>query len=686
VGHTGRRRFLFAAIGAPIFLCAPVDADDSFARLIPADVRAYAEVRGLARIGERLGEGGTWTVWSQVVAGQTSQPTITVEWGQRVGRILNMTLAEAVRSLFGQQVALAAPSYDELAQGVVLARAPDPKVISELIARNQAQQQPSVGTVSRYALKEGLSLAVQGDVVVLGQHGGKADLFERTVALLSGQQGATLASAPAFVEQANRLPPGGQGLLYLDLAATGAATTSSGSQPSSDSTPSSRSPWLNMKRLVLGLYDRAGGIDLEVRGLLDQPMPRVGSKDLSIDSIGRLPRSTLLVWAQTLDLAGLYRQVMSDRDPQERIIRFNLEVIQALLRPADLEKDLLAKLGPQAMVVLGRVPTAQSRPADSYDLPLLSVMIEAREGEVNAAMLQRLGERFLGWMKVEFARAKQNLDLSIDQTPYRQTVIYRIPLGTLFKGNTLCPYLTTLELCWAGVKGWLIVSSHSDHVRQIIDAREAPPAETLADTAAFKSLGHHQEASSLLLMQPAATASMLQSWLDYCAKHAPRVLEPLWWKRMVVRGLGRRVELGIIIKGGAEPGRVIVGSPVLPEMPAAGRLMPGDKICAVDGKNLSEDRPEDDLRDLVALRPNAEVVLRVERGGKLLDVRIPLSTQQPLPFAADWDPIRSIRYLISLGQSLDAAGYVGANSTKDTHFDGTLVLRLNHATSQPTSR
>jgi len=332
------------------------------------------------------------------------------------------------------------------------------------------------------------------------------------------------------------------------------------------------------------------------------------------------------------------------------------------------------------MLVCGYEPSDEHRAEGAYDLPLVALMVESRDVRAASAILQRLSERFLGWMKVQFARAKRNLELSVVETPYRGTTIYRMELGSLFRRDSRCPYLKTLELCWAGVDDWLIVASHPDHIRQIIDAREASASDTFAATAAFGAIERRNGVSSVVLVRPSRAARVLQSWIDYCSEQAPHVFEPLWWKRMMVRRGGRRVELGIIIREGAEPGRVVVGNPVLPEMPAAGRLRPGDKICAVDGMALSEDRPEDDLRDFVALRGGRGVVLRVEREGKLLDVRIPLSPPPPLPVAADIDPIRSIRHLIGLGRGLSVGGYV-ASHAEAHHYNATVVVRMDRARS-----
>ncbi len=648
--------------------------EDSFARFIPADARAFLEIRDFARLGTKLLPRGGWVEWTRLAAGQTSQPAVTVEWGQRVSRILGMTLPEAIQGLFGRHVALAAPSYHELAEGVVLAQAPDAEFIQQLIAKNKAKKQLSIAKVPCYLLAEGLSLAVKDTVVVLGQRPGKTGLFWRTVALLGGKKAQALAGTPSFVTQAAQLPAGGQGLLYLDLTSS-EANPPAGKGRGSDAQRLSQPFWSSLRRVAVGLYQRDEGVDLEIRGLLDRPVVRGGLKDVSLESISRLPKSTLLVWSQTADLAGMYRQVMANRDPQQAALRLNLEVVRALLDPVDLEKDFLEKLGPQVMLVCGYEHADERRSNGSYDLPLVAMMIESRDAKEATVVLERLAERFLGWMKVQFTRAKRSLDLSLARTTYRGTVIYRIPLGNLLGRNSACPYIETMELCWAGAGGWLIVATHPDHIRQLIDAQQAPTHETLVSTAAFASVNQRRGVSSLLLARPADTANVLQSWIDYCSIHAPHVFEPLWWKRMMVRRAGRRVELGIIIKQGAEPGRVVVGDPVLPEMPAAGRLKPGDKICAVDGMTLSEDHPEDDLRDFVAMRKGRGVVLRVERAGKLLDVRIPLSPPVPLPIAADIDPIGSMRHLIGLGRGVSVAGYV--RSQAEPHqFNATLVLRM----------
>ncbi len=675
--------FLFLASVTPLALGA--EAGNTLARWIPADVRAFAEIHGLAKLEQLFGPNGEWGAWTQLAAGQTSRPAVTVEWAQRFGRIMGMSLPEAARDLFGRQVAIAAPSYDALAEGVVLAEAPSPGVIARLLTKNQAKPQPPIGNVSCYTLKEGLSLGVRGTTLLLGQRQGNAGLFERTAALLGGQEVPCLAEAPRYIEQLRRLPAGARGVLFLDFPAPPATRPE---ETSPESMLKAEAIWSTLQRLVIGMYEEEAGLDLQIRGLTASPTQRtaeIAAHPLKLDPIARLPESTLLVWARSIDLIELYRGFISDRDPQQSILRYNLEVIQAILRPADVQKDILGKLGPQVMLVWGHKQAKPAKMPEAVDIPLVSIIIEAREADATAAMLQRLGERFLGWLKVEFARARQDLDLTVEQTTYQQTVIYHVPIGNMFKGSTLCPYLHTVEISWASVGGWLVLSTHPDHIRQLVDSWKAKPEQTFAATPAYKALQKREGVSGLLLMRPSASADLLQSWIDYCARNAPQVLEPLWWKRILVRRMGRRVELGIIIKEGSEPGRVAVGSPVLPEMPAAGRILPGDKICAVDGVTLSEEHPEEDLRDLVALRSGPGVVLRVEREGKLLDVRIPLAPPSPLPIGADWDPVRSIRYLIGLGHGLDVAGYIGTQP-KAGVFDATVVLRMNAGGHAPSAQ
>jgi hypothetical protein len=465
-------------------------------------------------------------------------------------------------------------------------------------------------------------------------------------------------------------------LLYLDWSQP-ERESSTADERQGEEARRPQSLWSSLRRLAIGLYERGAGFDLEVRGQLDQPVVRGGLKDVSLAPIGRLPKSTLFVWAQTTDLGAAYRRTMASRDPEQRGLRFNLEVVRALIQPVDLEQDVLEKLGPQVMVVCGWAQADEIGAAGSYAFPLVSLMIESRDVESSSAMLLQLVERFLGWMKVRFARAKRELDLDLVETTYRDTVIYRVALASLFGRNSQCPYLKELELCWAGVGDWLVVSSHPEHIRQIIDARRGLSVGRFAETIAYKTVAGRTDVSSLVLVRPDDAAKALQSWIDYCSKHAQHVFKPLWWKRMLIRRSGRRVALGIIIKEGAEPGRVVVDDPVLPEMPAEGRLQAGDKICAVDGRTLSEDQPEDDLRDFLAMRKGDGVVLRVERSGKLLDVRIPLPPAPALPFAADIDPIRSIKYLISLGRGRSVGGYLRMNA-KAHAFNASLLLRRNH--------
>ncbi len=659
----------------------------TFATMLPADVRAFAEIRGLADLEHRLVPEGRWVPWTQLAAGQTSRPSETVAWGERVVRILGMDLVEASRTLFGQQVALAAPTYDDLADAVVLSRVSDAKVIATLLTKNKAAKQKPIAGVACHTLREGLSLAVHGDIVVLGRRGGKTKLFDRTVVKLGGQKSGSLVDKPGFRQQVQRFPAGATGLLYLDLPGpdgmaspveTARPTTRIAGAVTARKRPRTRSMWSSFTRLAIALYPHDRAVDLEVRGLLDRPAVRGGLKDVSLEAIGRLPKSTLFVWSQTMDLARSYRQLMADRSPGQRMIRFNIEVVKALLQPIDLEQDFLDKLGPQVMLVGGCYAAERPRNSRGYDLPLVSLMVESQDVDASCDVLRRFAERLLGWMNVQFARARQGIELRITKTVHLGTTIHSVSLRDLFAKGTACPYLKTLEICWAGLDKWVVVSTHPDHIRQLIDARRGGPAESFASTSTFKAVQDRQGIASLVLARPDRVADMLQSWLDYCKVHAPQVFKPLWWKRVLIRRAGRRVALGIIIKEGAEPGRVVVGNPVLPEMPAHGRLKPGDKVSAVDGRTLSEDMPEDDLRDFLAMRKGRSVVLRVERDGKLLDVRIPMPPAEALPAAADVDPIGAIRYLINLCRSAETGGYLRRH-TEPHEFHANLMLKLNAA-------
>lgn len=658
---------------------------DTFAHYIPADVQAFAEIRDLARLAKEYLPGPGLLDWTTLAAGQTSRPAVTVEWGQRVSRILGMSLEQATQQLFGEHVAVAAPSFSELSEGIVLARAPNDAVVTQLLKANEAKPCKPVGGLPCHRLKEGLALCVKDRIVLLGALNRAPRLFERSAALLGGGQGKTLTGTPGFAEQVGLLPPGGPGVVYLDTPTAGRPASKPvvpASRPAPTTTTNaalSASPWIqDLRRLAVGLYERQGGFDLEVRGLLHQAVARNDLKDVSIAPVGKLPKSTLAVYAQTIDWVRRYRRIMADRSKQQRALRFNIEVVRALLQPLDLEKDFLAKLGPQVMLVLGHRPSDETQGNPVYDMPMAAVMIESSDAAATADVLRRFAERFLGWMNIQFTRAKRSLELSIAESTHHGVKLHYVALESLFKNNTDCPYLDTLELSWAAVDGWLVLSTHPEHIRQIVDARRAnDTAKTFASTASFRATRGRDGISTLILVRPARLASMLQSWIDYCAKNAPHVFKPLWWKRMMIRRAGRRVALGIIIEEGAEPGCIVVGNPVLPDMPAAGRLRPGDKICAVDGRPLSKENAEDDLRDFVAMREGSSVVLRVERTGKTLDVRIPMSPPPPLPITADIDPVGSIQHLIRLFRNATAGGYVRSHDEAD-RFNGSLLLRLNH--------
>lgn len=685
----------------------------SLARFVPPDTLLFAEIRDWRGLEGELAQSDWGTAISSLLMGRADEPGSGNEAMMPLARALGINdPVVARRELFGRQAAIGLPGLSQLAQAVLLFVPAHVEPIRTALAARGIQPEV-LGRVQQYRLDATHWLATDGQVVALGERGSGQTLYDRTVRLLAGSDGASLTADEYFREELAALGPGPHRATIYFYDPGQPATTRPGATTRPVSGPASRpasrpaehtgiSPqaasapaslaatqattqaarrvpqrWLpsSWPRLVRGVaVVRMDGptILLSVRGQLDQPAPRLPDANASL--LEELPATTLAAWCQPMHLVGQYRAVLSEGPSY---LSLYLTFVDARMRASgsSIEDGFLSKLGRDTTIILGVVPVSEQSEKLGYALPVLGVAIAVQDAAGAAAAADLVGAAILDMLRFPAIVAKMKNPLRVETLAVDGATVRRIHLGEFFRVQTACPYTHTLQLAWTVTDRDLIVSTHVDHIRQILLARAGLAPRLGPKIAAAGKLDGATDADGLLLAQPREIAAMFADWLDYLARTRPEVLEADWWRSRQLDQAGR-ASLGFRM-GGIAPGQIVVHS-TLPGWPAHGRLQANDRIVGAGGVPLSAENPKASLRQLIASRQNSrEVTLTVEREGKRLDVTIPLP-EEPAAF----DPIGAIRQIGALLEPFAAASYAVWSAPPD-RFNARVMLRAARATSRP---
>src|SRR5207249_1325681 len=115
----------------------------------------------------------------------------------------------------GRRSALIASESSEWQNGVLLAELESPSDLRPLLERWQARTLEAEGLVQRYTLTGGLMLATLDRTLAIGPPDDPEGLWGRTVQLLSGRRGPSLAGRAEFAALRSRAAGSDQGLLYV---------------------------------------------------------------------------------------------------------------------------------------------------------------------------------------------------------------------------------------------------------------------------------------------------------------------------------------------------------------------------------------------------------------------------------------------------------------------------------------
>ncbi|MBN1512795.1 MAG: PDZ domain-containing protein [Phycisphaerae bacterium] len=644
-----------------IVFAAPVLADVAsgepqapLSRLVPADTGVFVEFRRLDRLQEQLRNLNAWRLielfTTDAGGADRSDANRTPNWAEVISTNLGIPAEEAFTHLFAGQAALAAPDWQRLRYGVIVLRPPDPSIINRLTAPEQVIATESRGErVRLYQTRPGLWLATDGRVVVLSQQSETTDFYRKVIALLDGGKEPSLAGLPSYIGQVRQLGTDCAGHVYF------AVPTGSGGGDY----------WPSLQWGVIGIHVRDQRVDLVIRARLDQVRERIYRPPVEVDRLMQLPLSTLWTWGTSVNWPAV-RERLSREAGVFGTLSSALPVSQEAL------SGWLARLGPRIVVVWGHGA------GEAGDLPQVAVLLESREASGTA---RALDDAIAAFLKDRRPDGSDQHHPRLSREEHAGTTVSRLAFPTSRPADGE-PRAATLrhriQPAYAPLDGWLVMGLQADHVRTIIDAdrglvprlRDAPEMELVVRRRA--------RSTTLSICQPALCSQIIRRWLGDSAD------DPHSFWRLVLSGDGSNAarpkqSLGIGMSVRQKPGRVCV-SRVYAGTPANGKLQPGDEILAIDGRVLSMDQPNADLRRYVrAQEEGRPFVLRVQRKEEWLDVELTLPPPPPpQPGIAEM-----LERLARLGDDLHYATFAVSASRPD-HYIARLTLGFSRETATPT--
>ncbi|HSW46215.1 MAG TPA: PDZ domain-containing protein [Phycisphaerae bacterium] len=678
------RRLTCVVFGAVAACAVPAIADTPvlprvglLAEYVPVDAQLFFEVRdaaGLSRTpaGEALGDVLAWLM-GQVKAAESGQAQGT-GWKQLIAGALGFRNEQVADLLLSGRVAMAADGWNELPAAVLLAEPADTAAIESML-KEQLVPGTQDERVRRYRLGRDIEIAITGRIVLLGKRKTEADLYARTLDLLTSSRGLCLSDLAEFRERVGEVPVGAQGVFYLG---TNLRRQEDASQPVTG--------WSligpRLRSAAVSIEIRPHGLVVETTGRRALPLEAVPTAQYPpIDALLFLPASAVAAWTYPLDYVGELDRLKAAY-PQG-VVAFYLRLLTWGMKPDALETGLLRHLVGETVFMLGHVavrPLGGLGDDDILLVPSFALLVEVDDPETVEATLEEMAPNLLRLVNLRSAQeSRVAVHAETLSDADESTIVRSIPLATLFPAGTMRELLGSTELSWAVADKRLVLGTHRETVRQIVLAHrgEAPlmPAEAIQQ-AMRRERSPRRPPETVFVARPGATAEIIDSWLRYIERRHPEMRQPQWWRQLRRQYTASQVQLGIRPAAASPPGMVEIAQ-TLPDWPAHGRLLPGDRITAVDGRKLDPQRALPSLRNALATRPSDDPLrLTVVRQGRPVEVDIPLaSSSSP---ADHFQPLALLEQVSHLSKMFAFASYVTWQPSREL-VQTRLELRLSPA-------
>lgn len=628
----------------------PPDEPD-WSKVVPGDVRFYLELHDLAGMRTQLRKLGIWRTVREL-AEQDVPQTTTKPWQQRTADLLGLTPDAAVNLVIGRRTALFSVDSARWQDGVLMAELGRASDLVPLLRRWRARAQPDEGAVRRWSLHGGILLAALDRTVVFGPAGDPDGLWGRTVLLLSGRRGPTLAGRSEFAGLRARLSEDHQGMIYAVW-------------PEGDPTAVG-----GCKRLLAGFTTTAGGLTCELRGhrttgQATRPLPPA-------HGLRTLPQDTLAVWQGSFDFAAVQRDLRSDWGRR-------IDPLAGLFLMAftghESSNALLTKLGPRCTVAVAKDPTVH---ATGFALPAVTVLIEAQDGKAHIERLDMMGDFLAGvFIALTTTPGQKRVPVEIIRKECEDVELHAVDMGPALAKRTGLDFLKGIQPGWALLDGDVVVSTSAAHLEEVIRARRGK-ARSLGDDPDLGDLLPPQDGdapiASCWFFRGGNLAALFSNWLRFVQKEHPAAMKQQWWKDWATTRVKLQTRLGLGLARAADGARRAIVREVEPGSPAAGILLAGDVIVAAAGSALTTTQPAEEVARRYHKRGAARTFqLDVLRNGAPMTFQIPVSPE-PTSDARDFHPIQSLRQLITLSRRVKTAT-IAQFATQPDRFDVRITIR-----------
>lgn len=647
----GRATHAAAVAGLLLSAIIAARADDSLARAVPADVGLFVELRQADDLLTQLVEPQLWITVAEL-AGQPASLKETEQWRQRVEQTVKMSPAEAIGTLFSQRVAYVAEGLRHTQDAVILCRPTGDK--RQLLRRWQARPLPTTGRTALYRLPNNVGLAVHNDLLVFGDQVTRG-MFDRVLTELGGDGTPALADDPVYQRLLARVPADPDGVFFLRLDHPAPATAPVASSPAPP--PLTELPQLlrGSSNVLLALHRTDHVLQISVVGdAPGAPTPH----DASLDQlVATLPRQTLVAWAGHVDYPSLTQLVAAL--PERSVFR----VAYQLQERAGTIHDLLAAVSSATCFALGTA-MPENRELPAPPIPAVALLIATRDPPAALDEWTELARTTLALYRLLSLKLAAPPPLPpIASLNLADAEVEQLDLSGLLGEHPAQTPLGELHLCWALDGDVLIIASHADWLRQILEARHGDAAR-LAPVLDRANGSSHEPPETLVVGQTGALADFGLFWLRYCEKFLPEVLTEAWWRKY--QPGGGNVRLGAQVTVDPERPCLRVRS-VTPGAPTDGVLRPGDEIIGCERRRFATSQPVQEIQDALDARPNARWFdLLIERD------RVVRVKRVPLPFV---DPVEIVRRVAAIGRVVQRVIYV-ENAPDAAGARGSLTLEL----------
>ncbi len=546
----------------------------NIAKYVPADTGLLVYSDRILATDVELHEDGIFQLMLKLSGGSP------VGWKGMLAQSLGLDSNAALREILKERLAIAAPDWDHLENGVIIVDQYNKRLLQLVTGRGRIKNQEKDNDVNIFQTPGGMWVAANKRILILSQRTGGQSLFRRCARLLAGSNKQPLAADRMFRSCVTSLPRESKACLYW----------SDDAKRANAKTPL----WEVSKNHAIGLQGRQNVLEVTHVGTVNSNGVEGYRPRVKFQQVRQLPQTTLVSWSTSIH----WREFLSDPNLSPMFVDL-LKIVGVFGEngQADIREDIVANLGPRCTIIIG------ADFADKNLRPSAAILVESVDSQAIATAI----DKYIG-DQVESERSPEATENA--SAKIRSIALPNRPAAA--RGNTVGALIAQdFVPSYAAIDGWFVVSSSPQHAQEIIEAGQGK-SPRLEDVLPIHAHAHRvKRATDLVLVQPSFLHGILQFWES-------QLISQTGPKRNDSR-------LGIEIQKEVSRGQVVVVN-VDSNGVAAGKLVPGDRIVACNAILLNLENPNKHLKDMLAAVQDS-IVLRVVRGDDVLDVSIPKPIQ-----------------------------------------------------------